>query len=48
MNGDIFNPECDGIEGVVDSYKNVLDKIKFNGPTYFHEILKVIVDMAES
>jgi hypothetical protein len=24
LNGDIFNPECDGIEGVLDSYKNAI------------------------
>ena len=24
LNGDIFDPECDGIEGVVEAYKNSL------------------------
>ena len=24
MNGDIFNPECDGIDGVVETYKNAI------------------------
>jgi hypothetical protein len=48
VNGDIFDPECDGIEGVVEAYKNALHKINFYGPTHFNEVIKLIVDMAES
>ena len=46
VNGDIFDPECDGIEGVIDSYKNALSKVSLYGPTHFSEVLKLIVDMA--
>ncbi len=48
VNGDIFDPECDGMEGVVDAYKRALHKVQLYGPTYFSEVLKIIVDMAES
>lgn len=48
MNGDIFNPEVDGIEGVVRSYKNACQKLKLYGPTYFGQVLKMVVDMAEN
>lgn len=48
VNGDIFDPECDGIEGVLDAYKNALNKISFYGPTHFSDVLKMNVDMAAS
>jgi hypothetical protein len=48
LNGDIFNPECDGIDGVIDSYQNCLKTISFYGPTHFAEVLKMMVDMADS
>ena len=48
MNGDIFNPEVDGIEGVVEAYQNALQKIDFYGPTHFSEVIKIIADMAEN
>lgn len=48
MNGDIFNPECDGIEGVVNAYKHALSSVNLYGPTYFSQVIKMIVDMAEN
>jgi hypothetical protein len=27
INGDIFNPECNGIEGVIDAYKRALSVV---------------------
>jgi hypothetical protein len=47
VNGDIFNPEVDGIEGVIAAYKNALGKVPFYGPTKFSEVLKTVVDFAE-
>lgn len=48
MNGDIFNPECDGIEGVIDAYKHAIRNVKLYGPTNFSEILKLVVDYTEA
>ena len=48
VNGDIFNPEVDGIEGVIDAYKHACKNLKLYGPTYFSEVLKMVVDMAAS
>jgi hypothetical protein len=48
LNGDIFNPEVDGLEGVIESYKHAINNINFYGPTYFAPVIKTIVDMAES
>ena len=27
LNGDIFHPECDGLEGVIEAYKNALKQV---------------------
>jgi vacuolar-type H+-ATPase subunit F/Vma7 len=48
LNGDIFNPEVDGLEGVIESYKHAINNINFYGPTYFAPVIKMVVDMAES
>jgi hypothetical protein len=48
LNGDIFDPECDGLQGVIDAYKNALQKAALYGPTHFADVLKMVVDMAES
>ena len=48
LNGDIFDPEVDGMDGVVDAYKNALQNVKLYGPTHFSEVLKLVVDMAIS
>jgi hypothetical protein len=47
VNGDIFDPECDGIDGVIDAYKHAVTKLQFHGPTYFRHIIKMLGDMAE-
>lgn len=47
LNGDIFNPECDGMEGVIDAYKNAIKKVELYGPTHFGSILELMGDMTE-
>ena len=39
MNGNIYDPEVQGIEGLVATYKNAIQRCELNGPTYFHELL---------
>lgn len=48
LNGDIFDPECDGLEGVVDAYKNAVKSVSLSGPTNFAPIFKYVCDMAEA
>lgn len=48
LNGDIFNPECDGIEGVIETYRNAISKVNLYGPTHFSSVLELINDMTES
>ena len=46
LNGDIFAPEVDGLEGIVDAYKNALKNVNLYGPTNFAPVIELIGDMA--
>jgi hypothetical protein len=46
VNGNIFDPECDGIDGIIDAYQNAIKKVELYGPTNFAEVIKFIADMA--
>ena len=48
LNGDIFNPEVDGLEGVQAAYKSALQNVNLYGPTNFAPTLEMVCDMAES
>jgi len=48
LNGDIFDPEVDGLDGVIESYKNALKNVNLYGPTNFAPIIELINDMAEA
>ena len=48
LNGDIYNPECEGIEGVIEAYKNAIKKVSLYGPTHFASVLELINDMTEN
>lgn len=48
LNGDIFDPECDGLEGVVDAYKHAVKNVTLSGPTNFAPIFEYVCDMAEA
>lgn len=39
LNGDCFNPECNGIEGIEAAYLNAIRKATLYGPTNFSEII---------
>jgi len=47
LNGNIFNPECDGLDGVLEAYKHALHNADLYGPTHFNQIIKLVNDMAE-
>ena len=47
LNGDIFNPEVDGLDGVVAAYKSALQNVNLYGPTNFAPTLEMVCDMAE-
>ena len=39
LNGNIFDPEIQGIDGVLDAYKHFLKNSTFSGPTNFEHVL---------
>ena len=47
LNGDIFAPECNGIDGVIGAYKHALNNVNLYGPTNFSEIISKINDRCE-
>lgn len=42
LNGNIFNPEVQGIAGVAAVYRHAINKIELSGPTYFGPILEYV------
>lgn len=47
LNGNIFSAEVLGLKEVIETYKNVLSKLSFNGPTRFADIIRHTSQMAE-
>lgn len=47
LNGNIFDPECDGIDGVLDAYEKALKNVSLYGPTHFNQILSTVNDMCD-
>ena len=47
LNGNIFDPECEGLDGVLDAYKNALKHVDLYGPTHFAPVLDMVNRMAE-
>jgi vacuolar-type H+-ATPase subunit F/Vma7 len=48
LNGNIFEPECNGLEGVLKCYRNAINKTTLYGPTYFNEIIAEINGRCEA
>lgn len=47
MNGNIFDPEVDGIDGVVDAYTKSINTIGLSGPTNFASVIEMVNKMTE-
>lgn len=48
LNGNIMNPECDGLDGVLETYRKALNNVDLYGPTHFNQIIKLVNDMMEA
>jgi len=48
LNGDIFNPECNGVDGVLAAYENCINKCQLYGPTNFAEIISAVNARSEA
>ena len=47
LNGNIFNPEVPGINGVTEIYRNNIMKLQFAGPTHFSPSINYIRNLVE-
>jgi len=47
LNGDIFDPEINGIDGVLEVYKRNLSKLVFSEPSNFAEVIRYMGDCAQ-
>jgi len=43
-----MNPECDGLDGVLETYRKALNNVDLYGPTHFNQIIKLVNDMMEA
>ena len=48
LNGNFFDPETNGIDGVLKTYKKACKSIYFNEPTYFRQIIRLAAEYANS
>ena len=50
LNGDIFGPECNQLQGILNAYYNARHRVQLYGPTMFSPILKWVNEytMAQS
>lgn len=47
LNMNLNNPEIQGIEGIIQAYRNILNQTILYGPTFFHEIINRVVDIVK-
>lgn len=43
LNGNIFRPECQGVQGILNVYQNAIMKAGLLGPTYFGPIIEYVI-----
>jgi len=41
------NPEIQGIDGILQAYRNILNQTKLYGPTYFHYIIDEVINVVK-
>ena len=44
LNGNMFDPEIDGVSGVWEQYKKMIKKIKFHGPSAMAPMVRFITE----
>jgi len=47
VNGNIFDPEVDGIDGVAKAYERAIKTVRLSGPTNFSPVIKLVNEMTE-
>ena len=43
LNGNIFEPECHGVQGILGAYQHSIYKVGLLGPTYFAPIIQYVI-----
>lgn len=46
MTGDIENPEVEGMNGILSSYKYAVQNVTFSGPTLFAPLINETIKVA--
>lgn len=46
VNGNIFDPECHHVDGVLKAYRDNVLKFKFHGPSAMAPIIKFVTNLA--
>lgn len=47
LNMNFNNPEIQGIEGIIQAYRNILNQTTLYGPTYFHEVINSVISVVK-
>jgi hypothetical protein len=47
LNGNIFDPEVEGLDNIIKVYRKALSAVSLHGPTHFHEVIKYAANMAK-
>ncbi|CAD8067375.1 unnamed protein product [Paramecium primaurelia] len=47
LNDNPEDPEVDGLDGIVQVYRNSIQKMQLDGPTYIHPVLSKVMEMAK-
>ena len=47
LNMNFNDPNIQGIEGIIQAYRNILNQTMLYGPTYFHEIINQVISVVK-
>eukprot|EP00746_Dinoflagellata_sp_MGD_P009881 gnl/MRDRNA2_/MRDRNA2_120223_c0_seq1.p1 gnl/MRDRNA2_/MRDRNA2_120223_c0~~gnl/MRDRNA2_/MRDRNA2_120223_c0_seq1.p1 ORF type:complete len:810 (+),score=147.23 gnl/MRDRNA2_/MRDRNA2_120223_c0_seq1:113-2542(+) len=47
LNGNIFDPEVEGLDNIIKVYRKALSAVSLHGPTHFHEVIQYAANMAK-
>lgn len=47
LTGDIFQPEVNGVQELIEAYKQAVNKVEASGPTSYAETIEAVMNRAE-
>lgn len=42
LNGNIYRPECHGVQGIMNAYQHAITRVRLSGPTHFGPIIQYV------